>query len=153
MNTADRSIALLDLALRRRFTFVELVPEPALLGAVAGVDLGALLAQLNKRITALLDRDHQVGHGYLMGVEDAADLRFAWYQRIVPLLQEYFYNDGERLSAVLGSDFVQPLKLDAATQTALERFYEPDPQGARYEIVQLEDQAFLDALRKLASTS
>jgi hypothetical protein len=147
MNTADRSIALLDLALRRRFTFVELSPDPALLGKVAGVDLGALLAQLNHRITALLDREHQVGHGYLMGVQDAEGLHFAWYRRIVPLMQEYFYNDGERLNAVLGDDFVRPI----AAPNRLERFYEPGSE--HHEIVMLDGPAFLEALNRLASAS
>ena len=149
MNTADRSIALLDLALRRRFTFVELMPDPSLLGTVDGVDLGALLVQLNRRITALLDREHQVGHGYLMGVLDAGGLHFAWYRRIVPLLQEYFYNDGERLNAMLGDDFVRPLALSPATQSRLERFYEPGSE--HYEIATLDGPAFLEALRKLAA--
>jgi hypothetical protein len=149
MNTADRSIALLDLALRRRFTFLELMPDPSLLGTVAGVPVGALLAQLNRRITALLGREHQVGHGYLMGVQDATGLHFAWYRRIVPLLQEYFYNDGERLNAVLGDDFVRPQTLPPATQSAMERYYEPG--SAHYEIVTLEGPAFLDALHKLAA--
>jgi hypothetical protein len=106
MNTADRSIALLDLALRRRFTFLELMPDPRLLISVDGVDLSALLRRLNMRIAALLDRDHQIGHSYLYGVTDIIALRFIWYHRIVPLLREYFYHDGERLRAVLGSAFV-----------------------------------------------
>ena len=106
MNTADRSIALLDLALRRRFTFVESMPDPSLLGTVAGINLAALLTRLNARIAALLDRDHQIGHSYFLGVSDLCSLHAAWYQRIVPLIQEYFYNDGERLKAVLGSAFV-----------------------------------------------
>jgi hypothetical protein len=106
MNTADRSIALLDLALRRRFTFLELMPNPLLITSAAGVNLSALLQRLNKRIAVLLDRDHQIGHSYLYGVTDMAALHFAWYHRIVPLLREYFYNDGDRLRAVLGSAFV-----------------------------------------------
>jgi len=108
MNTADRSIALLDLALRRRFTFVELMPDPTRLAGkvIADVALDALLTRLNQRVAALLDRDHQIGHSYLLGVENLDDLRFAWYHRIVPLLQEYFYNDGERLKAVLGAAFM-----------------------------------------------
>jgi 5-methylcytosine-specific restriction protein B len=106
MNTADRSIALLDLALRRRFTFLELMPDPSLVGSVDSVNLSGLLQRLNARIVALLDRDHQIGHSYLYGVADITALRFAWYHRIVPLLREYFYNDGERLRAVLGSAFV-----------------------------------------------
>lgn len=106
MNTADRSIALLDIALRRRFTFLELMPDPSLIGSVSGVDLSALLRRLNARIAVLLDRDHQIGHSYLYGVTNINTLRFAWYHRIIPLLREYFYNDGEHLRAVLGSAFV-----------------------------------------------
>ena len=103
MNTADRSIALLDLALRRRFTFVEMPPDPALLPHdVAGVNLRALLTRLNRRVAALLDRDHRIGHSYLMGVGDQDDLHFAWYQRVVPLLQEYFHSDGERSAGGAG---------------------------------------------------
>lgn len=106
MNTADRSIALLDIALRRRFTFLELMPDTSLLKSVSGLDLSALLKRLNARIIALLDRDHQIGHSYLYSATSVAELRFAWYHRIVPLLREYFYNDGERLRAILGSAFV-----------------------------------------------
>ncbi len=147
MNTADRSIALLDLALRRRFTFVEMMPQPELLQTVEGVDLAALLTNLNKRVVALLDRDHQIGHSYFMKLEDADDLHFAWYHRVVPLLQEYFYNDGERLRAVLGKDFVVEQKADDTTRAALGDLYDDTP---RYEIKALDGTAFLDALRRLA---
>jgi 5-methylcytosine-specific restriction protein B len=103
MNTADRSIALLDTALRRRFVFKEMPPQPELLTEViAGVELASLLSNLNQRIERHLDRDHCVGHSYLMGLKTLADLEFVWYHKITPLLQEYFYNDGERLQAVLG---------------------------------------------------
>lgn len=101
MNTADRSIALLDIALRRRFAFIEVMPNPALLEPLDGLDLGALLTRLNERITAELDRDHQIGHSYLMGIETLEDLYFAWYHRVIPLLQEYFYNDADRLNAIV----------------------------------------------------
>ena len=148
MNTADRSIALLDLALRRRFTFVEMMPEPELLQTVAGVDLTALLTNLNTRIAALLDRDHQIGHSYFMNASDADSLRFAWYHRVVPLLQEYFYNDGQRLRAVLGNEFVTEQKVDEATKKALGDLYDGDTP--RYEIAVLEGEAFLAALRSLA---
>jgi len=109
MNTADRSIALLDLALRRRFSFVEVTPDPSLLKVVAGVDLRALLTKLNERIELLLNRDHQIGHSYLM-VTNGADLHFAWFRRVVPLLQEYFYNDPERLYALLGDGFMEKVE-------------------------------------------
>lgn len=76
MNTADRSIALLDLALRRRFAFVEVMPDSALLGTVAGIDVRALLTRVNRRVTALLDREHQIGQSYFLNVGDANALRF-----------------------------------------------------------------------------
>jgi len=106
MNTADRSIALLDLALRRRFTFIEQMPEPDRLGAVEDIPLDRLLQRLNSRLCRLIDRDHQIGHSYFMNVRTLEELHFVWYHRIVPLLQEYFYNDGERLRELLGSEFV-----------------------------------------------
>ncbi len=150
MNTADRSIALLDIALRRRFTFIEMMPQPALLKAVAGVDLNRLLTKLNSRITALLDRDHQIGHSYFLGIDEAdvEGLRFIWYHRVIPLLQEYFYNDGERLKAVLGNLFLKRVEIDAMTQEALGDVY--DSELAEYEILSLSGEPFLDALRSLA---
>ena len=148
MNTADRSIALLDLALRRRFTFVEMPPDPTLLPTdVAGVNLRALLERLNGRVSALLDRDHRIGHSYLMNVEDEGGLHFAWYRRVVPLLQEYFHGDGERLKAILGTDFVRAVPPDADTREALKGAYEED---ARYEVQWLEGPVFLAAMRRLA---
>lgn len=152
MNTADRSIALLDIALRRRFTFVEMMPQPELLSEnVAGVNLRALLGRLNERITALLDRDHQLGHSYLMNLENADELRFAWYHRVVPLLQEYFYNDDERLRAVLGSAFFQPrASADIWNGSAPEML---DTETEHFDLQKFEnnDQAFLNALRAIYS--
>ncbi len=144
MNTADRSIALLDLALRRRFTFVEMPPKPELLSEdVAGVNLQELLTRLNRRVAALLDPDHRIGHSYLMGVRTADDLRFAWYRRVVPLLQEYFHHDGARLQAALGAAFVKEVTLGLETTQALGPLAE---EGERYEVQELEGEAFLEAL-------
>ncbi len=150
MNTADRSIALLDLALRRRFTFVELMPDPTRLAGkvIADVALDALLTRLNQRVAALLDRDHQIGHSYLLGVETLDDLRFAWYHRIVPLLQEYFYNDGERLKAVLGAAFMEPIKVDTGVFESAPDFLDGD--ATRWEVQMLEGDAFVKALKSLA---
>jgi 5-methylcytosine-specific restriction protein B len=144
MNTADRSIALLDIALRRRFTFVEQMPDPSLLKSIDGVDLSALLDQLNRRITALLGRDYQIGHSYLMGIETVEALHFAWYRQIMPLLQEYFYNDWERLKAVVGDRFVRPMAADKSVQQALGDFY--DVEGQHEIQVYDAGQGFLDAL-------
>jgi predicted RNA-binding protein with PUA-like domain len=152
MNTADRSIALLDLALRRRFTFMELMPNPSLLSPIAGVDLSRLLACLNERVAALLDRDHQIGHSYFMGLDADAgvgDLQFVWYHRVVPLLQEYFYNDGERLRAVLGDDFVKRTQVSQGAASALGDLH--DPEAPKYEVVGLDGDEFIRALQGLAT--
>ena len=103
MNTADRSIALLDTALRRRFDFEEMMPKPELLRGkdIEGVDLEQLLTKINDRIKNEYDRDHQIGHSYLMEVENKEQLERAYKNRILPLLNEYFYNDIDSVAKVL----------------------------------------------------
>jgi 5-methylcytosine-specific restriction protein B len=151
MNTADRSIALLDIALRRRFTFIEQMPNTSLLEPVEDVDLGSLLDHLNQRITALLGRDYQIGHSYFMGLNDAHDLHFAWYRQILPLLQEYFYNDWERLQAVIGTDFIEASEIDDVTRQALGDFYDTD---YHYTIRHYDPtHEFLNALSEITSLS
>jgi len=103
MNTADRSIALLDVALRRRFNFEELMPDSDVIeNKISGLDLAKLMESLNRRIRIMIDRDHQVGHSYFMNIKDKEELKVVWYEKIIPLLQEYFYNDREKLENVLG---------------------------------------------------
>lgn len=104
MNTADRSIALLDIALRRRFHFREVLPDASLLAPVNGVDLGELLRILNERIEYLYDRDHLIGHAYFMNIQSHEELCEAFCDRIIPLLQEYFYNDWRKIQFVLGDN-------------------------------------------------
>ena len=104
MNTADRSIALLDTALRRRFVFEEMMPDPShprVSKDVDGVDCGKLLAAMNRRIAVLLDREHQIGHTYFLRVNTLELLSSTFRTRIMPLLQEYFYDDWEKIRAVL----------------------------------------------------
>ena len=115
MNTADRSIALLDVALRRRFAFVELMPRPDLLGnavvtcVTASVSLQKLLERLNTALRQYVDRDHQIGHSYLLKIARAEEgqrldlLEFVWNNQLLPLLEEYFYSRRDRLAEMLAA--------------------------------------------------
>lgn len=111
MNTADRSVEALDTALRRRFSFVEMMPEYESLNKIQFDDfhLGELLKTINSRIEALLDRDHTIGHSYFINIKpnDTEALKEAFTNKIIPLLQEYFYHDYEKLALILGEGFVE----------------------------------------------
>ena len=123
MNTADRSIALLDTALRRRFTFREMMPKPELLNSVIieGLSIGKMLDNMNKKITVLFDREHTIGHAYFMTLNSNStvrDLAVIFENCIIPLLQEYFYDDYEKIRLVLGDNNKQDDKLVFVKATA-----------------------------------
>ena len=109
MNTADRSIALMDTALRRRFEFIEMEPDPSTLEGIVveGLDIAAMLRILNRRIAILLDREHALGHSYFLPLREAPtldSLANIFRRRILPLLQEYFFDDYEKIRLVLGDN-------------------------------------------------
>ncbi|WP_421910444.1 AAA family ATPase [Marinobacter sp.] len=117
MNTADKSLAQLDLALRRRFSFVEMLPDPGSLSdiRVHDIRLDTLLDMINQRIEVLLDSDHQIGHAYfieLAGMESESErqaaLRHIFRDKVIPLLQEYFFEDYERIGWVLNDPAKAP---------------------------------------------
>lgn len=133
MNTADRSLAMMDTALRRRFDFVEMMPKPELLkGAVVnGIDLERLLKVLNERIEILYDREHTLGHAFFMPVKNKledekqkhlafSELVSVFQNKIIPLLEEYFFEDWEKIRLVL-ADNQKPEHLQLVTKTSLEQ--------------------------------
>ena len=103
MNTADKSLANIDLALRRRFDFEEIPPRYDILEGklVEGVKISQLLKIINQRIEVLIDRDHLIGHSYMLDVASFDDLKSVFKKNIIPLLQEYFYDDWDRIRWVL----------------------------------------------------
>jgi len=108
MNTADRSVEALDTALRRRFSFIEMQPNPEVLvhSAYKDVDLKRLLETINQRIEVLIDKDHQIGHSYFIGIQNLGDLKLVFKDKIIPLLEEYFYGDFGKIGLVLGGGFI-----------------------------------------------
>jgi 5-methylcytosine-specific restriction endonuclease McrBC GTP-binding regulatory subunit McrB len=117
MNTADRSVEALDTALRRRFTFEEMMPDPSLIEKELGgknewngFKISDVLRTINKRIEVLVDSDHLIGHAYFLTLSQSAnfekELRSIFTDKIIPLLQEYFYNNYVKIGMVLGSGFI-----------------------------------------------
>lgn len=124
MNTADRSIAMMDTALRRRFEFIEMMPRPDLFHGltVEGIDIERIFSLINRRVEILCDRDHMIGHAYFMPVKNEPTLESlakVFKNAIVPLLQEYLYDDYDKIRLVLGDvnkeqdeQFVQVVNVD-----------------------------------------
>lgn len=167
MNTADRSLALMDTALRRRFDFIEMMPDSTLfvghdvidIGSGNTLNLGKLLDRLNQRIEVLYDREHTLGHAFFYPAYQAVKngdhagallaLKEAFQTKVIPLLQEYFYEDWQKIRLVLGDNqkrdasgkevaglqFVQQQPIDF--KMLFGNDYEPDQFGVnqhRYEL-------------------
>ncbi|SBS65283.1 AAA family ATPase [Vibrio atlanticus] len=131
MNTADRSLAMMDTALRRRFDFVEMMPKPELLNGVVvnGIDLERLLKVINERIEILYDREHTLGHAFFMPVKNKledeeqkhlafSELVSAFQNKIIPLLEEYFFEDWDKIRLVL-ADNQKPDDLQFVTKKSM----------------------------------
>ena len=104
MNTADRSIALLDIALRRRFNFIEIMPEYNVLKEVEDIKVDLLLSSINEKIEFLLDREHTIGHSYFLNISTFEELVKVFKNSIIPLLQEYFYDDFEKIKTIFSNN-------------------------------------------------
>jgi 5-methylcytosine-specific restriction protein B len=161
MNTADRSVEALDTALRRRFSFKEMLPDPDQLPedneGIPGIKLSAILKIINLRIEKLLDKDHQIGHAYFINVISLPGLRDVFRNKILPLLQEYFYGDTAKIGMVLGGAFIE--SREDTSKKIFDFDYEDgdfDDTTDRkiYRIASLDEKAmsdttFLQALKKL----
>lgn len=115
MNTADRSLAVVDTALRRRFDFIEIMPDPNLLltKEIGGVDLVRLLETINLRIEYLYDREHMIGHSFFMELtaeSTLADVACIFRNSVLPLLEEYFFEDWEKIGMILGNSGIYELQ-------------------------------------------
>lgn len=124
MNTADRSLAGIDVALRRRFEFVEVLPEPDALRdiVVEGIPVDVLLSTMNRRIELLMGRDYMLGHAYFMSLEEDSPLdalAAIFRNKVLPLLQEYFFEDWQKIAWVL-NDHRKPHGLRIVRQAGLD---------------------------------
>ncbi|TDQ78327.1 McrB family protein [Sphingobacterium yanglingense] len=155
MNTADRSVEALDTALRRRFSFTEMMPDLELLkdAYVGELSLRGILEKINKRIVALLDKDHQIGHSYFINVKTLKDLSATFKNCIIPLLQEYFYHDDEKIALILGEGFVtkKSEELDAGRDLFANLSFDIRLPSVRstYKIIPVSEDNILEAIQKL----
>lgn len=120
MNTADRSLTGLDIALRRRFSFVEKAPDPSKLEGieVSGINIEELLETMNDRIEVLLDRDHRIGHAYFLALQDDPSMEALaniFSRQVCPLLEEYFFEDWTRIQWIF-NDHRKPPQYRFVTQ-------------------------------------
>jgi 5-methylcytosine-specific restriction protein B len=172
MNTADRSVEALDAALRRRFSFEEMPPKSDLIRTAGklketqgilesddfdDIDLPFLLERINERLEKLLDKDHQIGHSYFMSVESLIDLKLAFQNKIIPLLQEYFFGDYAKIGLVLGKGFVY-IEKDESNKNIFANFPDADASDftdniiykiKTFEMDQKSNDVFIKAINSL----
>ncbi len=164
MNTADRSIEALDTALRRRFSFIEMLPMPELIrkvgklketkGILNGIDIVNLLETINIRIEKLVDRDHMIGHSYFLKVATLEDLKIVFQNKVIPLLQEYFFGDYGKIGLIIGKAFFDEVSNDTNDNFFADFDYDASsllekPTYHLKNVVEMSDVDFKDALNLL----
>ncbi len=154
MNTADRSVEALDTALRRRFSFVEMPPQynlPELATDIDDVKLSDILQTINDRIEVLLNKDNLIGHSYFLSVKDAGDLKVVFQNKIMPLLQEYFFGDYGKIGMVLGGGFVEKKTADKSVFSDFEydSGFEDRVMFSLKDVVKMSDEDFKTAISTL----
>ena len=156
MNTADRSVEALDTALRRRFVFEELPPDQDLVTKKINgleIDIKKLFNTINKRIEKLIDKDHMIGHSYFMNLKTPDDLKSTFQNKVIPLLQEYFFGDFGKIGLVLGEGFVEKDSESESSVFATFSDYDDSlPEKEIYrlnDVTKLDDDQFEDILKKL----
>jgi len=151
MNTADRSVEALDTALRRRFVFEEMMPKPGILSSdMEGVNLQEVLEVINDRIEVLIDRDHCIGHSYFLGVENLEALKNVFTDKVIPLLQEYFFNDYVKIGMVLGKGFVEASQNESTKFASIDDSVEDEyNSGYRYHLISKEKINIREAIETL----
>lgn len=151
MNTADRSVEALDTALRRRFEFKEMMPDYELIvkERVGDIKLSEVLKIINQRIELLIDRDHTIGHSYFVNVNTTKAMADAFNNKIVPLLQEYFYGDYGKIGLVLGKGFVVKVKNENITFAKFEYENANDFKTPTFVLKRVDENTVLEAVRLL----
>ena len=147
MNTADRSVEALDTALRRRFSFSEMFPRYDLAPVIEDINLNKVLNIINERIEVLLDRDHQIGHSYFIGIKTKEELVKVFNDKIIPLLQEYFYGDFGKIGLILGNGFVEEIDYDKVKFP--EKFELNINRGKGYKINNITTENIVEAVKSI----
>ncbi|SFD28337.1 McrB family protein [Algibacter pectinivorans] len=154
MNTADRSVEALDTALRRRFEFKEMMPDYTVIENefVKDVSMSEVLETINQRIELLIDRDHTIGHSYFVGVDNEEKLANAFNNKIVPLLQEYFYGDYGKIGLVLGKGFVKRKKNENIKFSSFKYEEKNDFITPTFSLKLIDESNSVDAVKQLLET-
>jgi 5-methylcytosine-specific restriction protein B len=157
MNTTDRNVEALDTALRRRFSFIEMEPEydKFINENIEDINLEKLLRVINDRIIGLMDKDHCIGHSYFMNVENLQDLKLVFFNKIIPLLQEYFYGRYEKIGLILSPKFLNPIEYKESKYSKLDFPYEEDLEHTVYLIKsenEVPDEEFKEALKEIMTS-